>query len=89
MARLFLLALVPIIVGQDIVDDVIECCHKGKQWAVDQRGSCDDFPVPVPEIPVESQVRCNKGNYKMMKKYCNGSGGGGGRQEQEAGGSVQ
>ena len=32
------------------------CCDKGERWAKEQITGCDNFPVPVADIPMEFQV---------------------------------
>ena len=39
-----------------IEDDLKRCCNLGKSWAEKKRDECENFPVPVPNIPFETQV---------------------------------
>ncbi len=33
------------------------CCDLGTRWADDQKNGCDNFPVPVADVPTELQAK--------------------------------
>lgn len=48
-----------------IEDDLKRCCNLGKSWAQKKRDECENFPVPVPNIPFEIQVWQRNCNYSI------------------------